>query len=62
MLQRPDHTAQDGKGTKHSPYTAALLEATTKPDLRLGDVFDDVAVRVREATGGLQRPTYEVPD
>ncbi len=49
-------TADDGDGT-HSPYAQALAAAIRRPELRVLEVFDDVAQQVRQATRQAQRPT-----
>jgi len=51
----PGRTAADGTGD-NSPYTAALLGALEKPELRLEDVFIQVRNEVKQKTGGAQQP------
>ena len=48
-------TADDGTGSRNSPYTSALLEYLEQP-LELSSVFRRVRARVLETTRGRQRP------
>ena len=51
----PGATAADGAG-RHSPFTAALLEAMREPGLPVEQVFKRVRLAVHEATQGVQTP------
>lgn len=51
----PGDVAFDGLG-RHSPFSAALADAMSKPDLAIEQVFKDVRVRVVEETRGVQTP------
>jgi len=54
----PGKTASDGYG-KDSPYTEALAETLLEPGLGLFEVFNEVGVKVKNKTGGDQRPWME---
>lgn len=56
-------TADDGD-TRHSPYTAALLDTIGQPGLEIGRIFRTVRAKVREASGGRQVPIEQaqLPD
>lgn len=51
----PGQVASDGTG-KHSPYSAALIQALALPGLKLEDVFKHVRNSVAEATHAAQIP------
>jgi uncharacterized caspase-like protein len=51
----PGAIAQDGTG-RHSPYTEALARTIRQPGLDVLQVFNDVGLAVRRATGGSQVP------
>lgn len=50
-----DTVAEDGQGA-HSPFTAALLEHIVTPGLSIFDLVNEVAMTVRNRTGGRQVP------
>ena len=52
----PGELALDGKGTRNSPYTKALLETLEEPGLDLEDVFKRVRGEVLERTDRFQTP------
>jgi hypothetical protein len=52
---QPGNVAQDG-GDGDSPFTRALAETIRRPGLELIEVFGEVSLAVRGATGGLQQP------
>lgn len=52
---QPGNVALDGSGG-NSPYSKALAEAIGLPGLEIRQVFNEVGVRVRRATGGQQQP------
>ena len=52
----PGQLALDGKGTRNSPYTTALLQTLEEPGLRLEDVFKRTRIKVLESTDGYQTP------
>ncbi len=52
---QPDNVAADGSGN-NSPYTEALAAALHKPGLDLFGMFNDVGLRVKQATSGQQQP------
>jgi len=54
----PGQEAIDGRGA-NSPYTAALAEFITKPNLSVEQVFKQVRNRVEEASSGKQTPWEE---
>ena len=51
----PGNVALDGL-ERHSPFSAALAEAMSKPDQAIEQVFKDVRIRVVEETRGIQTP------
>jgi formylglycine-generating enzyme required for sulfatase activity len=52
---QPGNVALDGSG-ENSPYATALMNAIGKPGLDAIQVFNDVGVQVKAATGGQQQP------
>jgi TPR repeat protein len=52
---QPGNVAQDG-ADGDSPYTKALVETISRPGVGLFDVFNDVGLSVKKATGGVQQP------
>jgi hypothetical protein len=52
---QPGNVAQDGVDGD-SPYTKAFVQTIRKPGLGLFDVFNEVGVAVKRATGGAQQP------
>jgi hypothetical protein len=52
---QPGNVAQDGSDGD-SPFTRALVETIRRPGLELIEVFGEVSLAVRGATGGLQQP------
>jgi formylglycine-generating enzyme required for sulfatase activity len=52
---QPGNVALDGSG-ENSPYAMALMNAMSKPGLDEIQVFNDVGVQVKAATGGQQQP------
>jgi TPR repeat protein len=52
---QPGNVAQDG-ADGDSPYTKALVETISRPGIGLFDVFNDVGLSVKRATGGAQQP------
>lgn len=52
---QPGAVAQDGAG-EHSPYTQALAAAIREPGHDVFTTFNEVGLRVKEMTGGLQQP------
>ena len=56
----PNNVAQDGDGT-HSPYTTALLQYITDPNLDLVTMLRRVQSAVRTATHGEQNPYISLP-
>jgi hypothetical protein len=52
---QPGAAAQDGNGD-HSPFTAALADSIRRPGLGLFDVFNEIGLSVKRATGGAQQP------
>ena len=52
---QPGDFARDGQG-KHSPFTDALAHAIQRPGQDLFATFNDVGLRVKEATAGQQQP------
>ena len=52
---QPGNTAHDGDGS-NSPYTEALAAAIRRPGLTVVDVFNEVGLKVKQATGGEQQP------
>ncbi len=52
---QPGAAAQDGDGD-HSPFTAALADSIRRPGLGLFDVFNEIGLSVKQATGGTQQP------
>lgn len=54
---QPGNVAQDGVSAD-SPYSTALAEAMLQPGLDLFGVFNNVGLKVQQATGGAQRPWF----
>ena len=54
----PGQVAEDGRG-RNSSFTAALAEAMKVPGLKVEEVFKQVRVSVKAATGGRQVPWDE---
>jgi Caspase domain len=52
---QPGNVAVDGTAG-HSPFTAALATTMRKPGLGLFEVFNNVGLAVKKATGGEQQP------
>jgi len=52
---QPGNTAQDGEGG-NSPYTHALSETLRTPGMEVRNVFNQVGLKVKRATGGTQQP------
>jgi uncharacterized caspase-like protein len=52
---QPGARALDGSDG-NSPYTRALAEVIRTPGLGIFDVFNEVGLKVKKATGGAQRP------
>lgn len=52
---QPGNVAQDGDGG-NSPYSKALAATMRKPGLGLFETFNEVGLKVQEATGGSQQP------
>jgi Caspase domain len=52
---QPGNVAVDGT-TGHSPFTEALASTMRKPGLGLFEVFNNVGLAVKKATGGEQQP------
>src|SRR5215510_202160 len=52
---QPGNVAQDGTDG-HSPYTAALARAFSKPGLDVFGVFNETGLAVKKRTGGTQQP------
>jgi hypothetical protein len=52
---QPGAAAQDGDGD-HSPFTAALADSIRRPGLGVFDVFNEIGLNVKRATGGTQQP------
>ena len=52
---QPGNVAQDG-ADGDSPYTKALVQTITRPGIGLFDVFNEVGLSVKRATGGVQQP------
>jgi uncharacterized caspase-like protein len=52
---QPGAVALDGAG-EHSPYTQALAKAIREPGRDVFATFNEVGLRVKEVTGGLQQP------
>jgi hypothetical protein len=52
---RPGSVARDGIDG-HSPYSKALAETIRRPGLGIFDVFNEVGLEVKRATGGEQQP------
>ncbi len=51
----PGTVAQDGSDS-NSPYTKALAEIIRTPGLGIFDTFNQVGLKVKQSTGGAQRP------
>jgi len=49
-------TAEDGTGSRNSPFASALLSALNNPRRRVEDIFIEVKNTVEQRTGGLQSP------
>jgi hypothetical protein len=52
---QPGSVARDGTD-RHSPYSKALAETIRRPGLGIFDVFNQVGLEVKRATGGAQQP------
>ena len=52
---QPGNVAQDG-ADGDSPYTKALVQTIGRPGMGLFDVFNEVGLSVKRATGGVQQP------
>jgi TPR repeat protein len=52
---QPGNVAQDG-ADGDSPYTKALVQTISRPGIGLFDVFNEVGLSVKRATGGVQQP------
>lgn len=52
---QPGNVAADGRSA-NSPYTAALADAIRKPGMDVFQVFNQVGLLVKRATGGEQQP------
>jgi TPR repeat protein len=52
---QPGNVAQDG-ADGDSPYTKALVQTIREPGVGLFDVFNEVGLSVKRATGGAQQP------
>ena len=52
---QPGNVAQDG-ADGDSPYTKALVQTIGRPGIGLFDVFNEVGLSVKRATGGVQQP------
>jgi TPR repeat protein len=52
---QPGNVAQDG-ADGDSPYTKALVQTISRPGVGLFDVFNEVGLSVKRATGGVQQP------
>ena len=52
---QPGNVAQDG-ADGDSPYTKALVQTIRQPGVGLFDVFNEVGLSVKRATGGTQQP------
>lgn len=52
---QPGNVALDGTGD-NSPYTAALAQTMLKPNLDIFQMFNQVGLQVKRATGGSQQP------
>jgi TPR repeat protein len=52
---QPGNVAQDG-ADGDSPYTKALVQTIRRPGIGLFDVFNEVGLSVKRATGGVQQP------
>jgi Caspase domain/Sel1 repeat len=52
---QPGNVAQDG-ADGDSPYTKALVATIARPGVGLFDVFNEVGLSVKRATGGVQQP------
>jgi uncharacterized caspase-like protein len=50
-----NEVAEDGAGG-NSPFTQELVSAIREPGVRVGDVFQNVVMRVHQRTGGRQTP------
>lgn len=56
LSTEPDTLAAEGQDGGQGPFAAALLAALAPPGRPSAAVFDDLAARVRDATGGAQVP------
>ncbi len=56
----PDQVAEDGKSSRNSPFTAALLARMDEPGLEIGTLFRRVQGDVLAKTGGKQRPELNI--
>jgi uncharacterized caspase-like protein len=54
------NVAEDGTGTRNSPFTKALLEFIETPGLEVGVLFRRVMGSVKQATGGKQHPELSI--
>jgi uncharacterized caspase-like protein len=52
----PGRTASDNPGGENGLFTGQLVQALTKPDMDLNQVFDEVRAGVSGASGGTQVP------
>jgi TPR repeat protein len=52
---QPGNVAQDG-ADGDSPYTKALVQTVRRPGMGLFDVFNEIGLSVKRATGGAQQP------
>jgi hypothetical protein len=52
---QPGNAAQDGEAG-NSPYTRALAETIRQPELGVFEVFNEVGLKVKKETGGVQQP------
>jgi tetratricopeptide (TPR) repeat protein len=55
LISFPGTVAQDGSDG-NSPYTKALAEIIRTPGLGIFDTFNQVGLKVKQSTGGAQRP------
>jgi len=55
---QPGNTATDGTG-RNSPFASALTASMMKPGLGVFEMFNDVGLSVKRATGGQQQPWFD---
>ncbi|HVN41827.1 MAG TPA: caspase family protein [Steroidobacteraceae bacterium] len=55
---QPGNTAADGTG-RNSPFASALSASMMKPGLGVFELFNDVGLTVKKATGGQQQPWFD---